>query len=70
MRRLSDFDLHILGVVSKHERICIGLPVSSEWASVAADLRRLAKWKYLVEDGSGDDGPVYTLTVEGRTKVV
>lgn len=51
MRRLTAFDLHILGAVSKHERICIGLPVFSEWAPVAADLRRLVKWKYLVEDG-------------------
>lgn len=69
MRRLSDHQLHVLAVVGKHGRICIGLPVDAEWAPIAEELRRLAKWRYLIEDGSGDDGPVYSLSEAGRGKV-
>ncbi|KKB85160.1 hypothetical protein VW29_07450 [Devosia limi DSM 17137] len=65
MRKLSDDDLHILSVVEKHERICIGLPVDPDWAPIAEHLRRLAKWKYLIEDAT-DDGPAYTLSQAGR----
>ncbi len=65
MRRLSDHHTHILSVVAKHGRICIGLPVDPDWAPIADDLRRLAKWKFLnVEDF--DDGPVYTVSNEGK----
>lgn len=65
MRKLSDDDLHILSVVEKHERICIGLPVDPDWAPIAEHLRRLAKWKYLIEDAT-DDGPAYSLSQAGR----
>lgn len=65
MRKLSDDDLHILSVVEKHERICIGLPVDPDWAPIAEHLRRLAKWKYLIEDAT-DDGPAYSLSEAGR----
>jgi hypothetical protein len=68
MRRLSDVDLHILSVVAKHERICIGLPVDPEWAPIAEALRRLAKWKYLVEEQT-DDGPAYSPMDAGYAKV-
>jgi hypothetical protein len=68
MRRLSEDDSHILSVVAKHCRICIGLPVDAEWAPIAAALRRLAKWKYLLEEQT-DDGPAYSPTSEGQAKV-
>ena len=64
MRRLSDHEIHILSVVARHERICIGLPVDTEWAPIAEALRRLAKWKYLVEEQT-DDGPAYSPTGAG-----
>jgi hypothetical protein len=60
-----DVDLPILSVVGKLEPICIGLPV--EWASTADALRRLAKWKYLVEEQT-DDGPAYSPTAAGYAK--
>lgn len=68
MRRLTDEDLHILGVVAKHERVCIGVPVDAEWAPIASKLRQLAKWKYLVEEVT-DDGPAYSLSSEARDKI-
>ena len=68
MRRLSDEDLHILGVVAKHERVCIGVPVDADWAPIALRLRQLAKWKFLVEE-STDDGPAYSLTSEGLARL-
>jgi len=60
MRRLSEHQIHILSVVQKHERICIGLPIEPEWAPIAQELRQLAKWRYLIEEAT-DDGPAYTL---------
>ena len=68
MRRLTDHDLHILAVVDKHGRICIGLPVDAEWAPIAEALRRLAKWKYLIEEQT-DDGPAYSVTEAGRARL-
>jgi hypothetical protein len=68
MRRLSDEDLHILSVVAKHERVCIGVPIDPDWAPIASKLRQLAKWKYLVEEVT-DDGPAYSLTAEAWTKL-
>jgi hypothetical protein len=64
MRRLTEDQLHVLGVVAKHERVCIGLPVSAEWAPIAAMLRQLAKWHFLHEEAT-DDGPAYSLTQAG-----
>jgi hypothetical protein len=68
VRRLSEHDIHILSVVAKHGRICIGLPVDAEWAPVAEALRRLAKWKYLIDEQT-DDGPAYSLTAAGHARV-
>ena len=68
MRRLSDEDFHILGVVAKHSRICIGMPVDTEWAPIAEHLRQLAKWRYLVEEAT-DDGPAYTLSPSALEKL-
>lgn len=67
MRRLSDDDLHILTVVAKHDRVCIGVPVDADWALIADHLRRLAKWRYLVEENT-DDGPAYSLSPSGRDR--
>lgn len=69
MRKLSDHHTHVLAVVARHERICLGIPVDPDWAPIADDLRRLAKWKYLIEDGDGDDGPAYELAPAGRAAV-
>jgi hypothetical protein len=63
MRCLSDDELHILRVVAKHERICISVPVNPDWAPIASKLRQLVKWKYLVEESTGN-GPAYRLTAE------
>lgn len=68
MRRLSDHQLHVLAVVSKHGRVCIGLPVSAEWSGIADELRRLAKWRYLHEEAT-DDGPAYELSPAGQSAV-
>ena len=68
MRRLSDVDRHILSVVAKHERICIGLPVDPDWAPIAETLHWLAKWKYLVEEQT-DDGLAYSPTAAGYAKL-
>jgi hypothetical protein len=68
MRRLTDEDFHILSVVAKHERVCIGVPVDAEWAPIASKLRQLAKWKYLVEEET-DDGPAYSLTAEVQDRL-
>lgn len=68
MRRLFDDDLHILSVVAKHDRICIGVPVDADWAPIADHLRRLAKWRFLVEEQT-DDGPAYSLSRAGREKL-
>jgi hypothetical protein len=68
MRRLSDQDLHILSIVAKHSRVCIGIPVDAEWAPVAEHLRRLAKWHFLFEEAT-DDGPAYSLSPAGRDKL-
>lgn len=68
MRRLSDEYLHILSVVAKHGRICIGLPVSAEWAPIAEKLRQLAKWRFLIEEAT-DDGPAYSLAPAGQAKL-
>lgn len=69
MRRLSDQDLHILAVVAERERVCLGPTDSGDGAFIAAELRKLARWKYLIEDGSGDDGVAYTLSPAGRKKL-
>lgn len=69
MRRLSDQDLHILSVVAERERICLGPADGEDAAFIAGELRKLAKWKYLIEDGSGDDGVAYTLSPAGRDKL-
>lgn len=69
MRRLSDQDLHILSVVADRERVCLGAADGEDGAFIAAELRKLAKWKYLIEDGSGDDGVAYTLSPAGREKL-
>lgn len=68
MRRLSDHQLHILSVVAKHGRICIGLPVDAQWTPIAAELRQLAKWRYLHEEAT-DDGPAYELAPAGHAAV-
>ena len=68
MRRLTDEDFHILAVVAKHERICIGVPVDADWAPIAEHLRRLAKWRFLIEE-STDDGPAYSLSPSGHDKL-
>lgn len=68
MRRLNDHQHHILTVVNKHGRICIGLPVDAEWAPIAAELRQLAKWRFLIEEAT-DDGPAYELAPAGRALV-
>lgn len=67
MKRLTDDHLHVLRVVEKHGSICIGLPVSAEWELIADMLRWLARARYLIEDGDGDDGPVYRLSQAGRS---
>ena len=70
MRRLSEQDMHILRVVAHHGRICIGLPVSAEWAPVAKALALLARpnpGALIVEET--DDGPAYTLSPAGRSKI-
>lgn len=69
MKRLSDHDVHILSVVAKHQRICIGLPVDADWAPIAEHLRRLAKWHFLIEEPT-DDGPAYSLSPAGMEKLV
>jgi hypothetical protein len=68
LRRLSEEDLHLLGVVAKHERVCIGMPADADWAPIASKLHQLAKWKYLVEEVT-DDGPAYSLTAEAWDKL-
>lgn len=68
MRRLSDEYLHILAVVAKHGRICIGVPVDADRAPIAAHLRQLAKWHFLIEEAT-DDGPAYSLSSAGLDKV-
>ena len=68
MRRLSEEDMHILSVVEKHERVCIGIPIDAEWAPIAEHLRRLAKWRFLGEEAT-DDGPAYSLSPAGRDKL-
>lgn len=70
MRRLSEQDLHILRVVAHHNRICIGLPVSPEWAPIVTALARLARPNpgALVEEQT-DDGPAYSLSPAGRAKI-
>lgn len=68
MRRLSDHQTHILSVVDKHGRVCIGLPVDAEWAPIAAELRQLAKWRFLIEEAT-DDGPAYELAPAGLEKL-
>lgn len=70
MRRLSDHEIHILSVVAKHERICIGLPVSAEWAPIAKTLALLARPNpgMLIEEQT-DDGPAYSLSPDGRDKL-
>ena len=70
MRRLSEHEIHILNVVAKHERICIGLPVSAEWAPIAKALAVLARPNpgMLIEEQT-DDGPAYALSEAGRTKL-
>ncbi|MET3900472.1 hypothetical protein ABIB57_004438 [Devosia sp. UYZn731] len=71
MRRLSDPepdpDIHILSVVAKHDCTCIAVPVDAEWAPIPEALRRLAKWKYLVEEQT-DDGPAYSPTAAGYAR--
>lgn len=68
MRRLSDHQLHVLSVVAKHGRICIGLPVDAEWEPIAEELRRLAKWRYLIEEAT-DDAPAYELAQAGHAAI-
>lgn len=68
MRRLTDQQQHILRVVARHERVCIGLPISAEWAPVASVLRQLAKWHYLHEEET-DDGPAYTVSAAGHERL-
>lgn len=68
MRRLSDEYLHILGVVEKHDRVCIGVPVDADWAPIAEHLRQLAKWRFLIEEAT-DDGPAYSLSPAGRNRL-
>ena len=68
MRRRTDEDLHFLGVVAKHQSICIGVPVDADWAPIASKLRQWAKWKYLVEEITGG-GPAYSLTATGLEKL-
>jgi hypothetical protein len=70
MRKLSDHDIHILSVVAKHERICIGVPVSAEWTPIAKTLALLARPNpgVLVEEQT-DDGPAYSLSAAGRAKL-
>jgi len=68
LRRLSDEYLHILSVVAKHERICIGIPVDPDWAPIADHLRQLAKWRFLIEEAT-DDGPAYSLAPAARDRV-
>lgn len=70
MGRLSDHKFHILSIVAKHERICIGLPVSGEWSPIAKTLAKLARPNpgMLLEEHT-DDGPAYLLTVAGIEKV-
>lgn len=65
MRKLSDHHSHILAVVARHERICLGIPVDATWAEIADDLRQLAKWRFLVEEAT-DDGPAYSLAPAGK----
>lgn len=70
MRKLSDHHTHILAVVAKHGRICIGLPVSAEWAPIAKALALLARPNpgALIEEQT-DDGPAYSLSAVGRAKL-
>lgn len=68
MRRLTDQDIHILSVVAKHGRICIGMPVDADWAPIAEHLRQLAKWRFLIEEAT-DDGPAYSLSPAGRDRL-
>lgn len=68
MRRLSDEYLHILSVVAKHERICIGIPIDADWAPIAEHLRQLSKWRFLIEEPT-DDGPAYSLSAAGRDRL-
>ena len=70
MRRLSDDDIHILSVVAKHGRICVGLPVSPEWAPIAKTLALLARPNpgMLIEEQT-DDGPAYCLSASGQARL-
>lgn len=68
MRRLVEADFHILRVVARHERICIGQPVDADWAPVADRLRQLAKWRFLIEEAT-DDGPAYMLSPAGLDRL-
>jgi hypothetical protein len=68
LRRLTEEELHILGVVEKHGHVCIGVPVDADWAPIASRLRHLAKRKYLVEEVT-DDGPAYSLTAEACARL-
>lgn len=69
MKRLSEDHRHCLRVVSERGRVCLGLDLSADGRHVASMLRDLAKWRYLIEDGTGDDGPVYELSEAGRAAI-
>lgn len=68
MRRLSEQDLHILGVVAERERVCLGDIDGENGAFIAGELRKLAKWKYLLEECT-DDGAAYSLSPAGRERL-
>jgi hypothetical protein len=44
------------------------VPIDADWAPIADHLRRLAKWRYLVEEATGD-GPAYSLSPAGRDRL-
>lgn len=69
MKRLSEDHRHCLRVVSDKGRVCLGLDLSADGRHVASMLRDLAKWRYLVEDGTGDDGPAYELSEQGKAAI-
>ena len=70
MRRLTDQEIHILGVVAKHEPICNGVPVDEQWAPIAAMLDRLARPNHgMLIRQDFDDGPTYSLSPSGRAKL-
>ena len=71
MRRLSQTDFQILAVVARHEPICIGIPLDEQWAPIAKGLERLSRPNpgLLIREDF-DDGPTYSLSPAGRTKLV